>query len=69
MKMLTMLGVTFLFLLLSTFSMVGSAYYSDKNYKLGKFLWRTSTITGILYSISGIVALGICIKSFIDFLF
>ena len=64
-----MLGITFLFLLISTFTMVGSAYYSDKKYKLGKFLWRISMITGLFYSISGLTTLGILVLNFLDFLF
>lgn len=67
--LIKMLGITFLFLLISTFTMVGSAYYSDKKYKLGKFLWRISMITGLFYSISGLATLGILVLNFLDFLF
>lgn len=65
----TMLGITFLLLIISTFAMVGSAYYSDKKYKLGKFLWRISILTGLLYSISGLATLGMLVLDFLDFLF
>lgn len=64
-----MIGITILLLILSTFTMVGSAYYSDKNYKLGKLLWRTSIISGFVYSISGLTTLGIAIYKLLDFLF
>lgn len=66
---ITMIGITILLLILSTFTMVGSAYYSDKNYKLGKLLWRTSIISGFVYSISGLTTLGIAIYKLLDFLF
>lgn len=64
-----MLGITFLLLIISTFTMVGSAYYSDKKYKLGKFLWKISIFTSLLYSISGLATLGMLVLDFLDFLF
>ena len=67
--LITMIVITILLLILSTFTMVGSAYYSDKNYKLGKFLWRTSIITGLFYTLSGLSTLGMIVYKFLDFLF
>lgn len=66
---LTSLGITFLLLLISTISLVGSAYYSDKKYKLGRFLWKFSIATGFLYSLSGMFSLGLIVYKLIDFLF
>lgn len=67
--LITMIVITILLLILSTFTMVGSAYYSDKNYKLGKFLWRTSIITSLFYTLSGLATLGMIVYKFLDFLF
>lgn len=66
---ITMIGITILLLIITTFTMVGSAYYSDKNYKLGKLLWRTSVISGFVYSLSGLITLGMIFYKFLDFLF
>lgn len=69
MKMLTMLGVTFLLSIMTTFSLIGSAYYSDKNYKLGKFLYKASLVIGGFYTLSALAVLGMGVNQIIDFLF
>lgn len=69
MQILAMIGITFLLLIVSTFSLVGSAYYSDKKYKLGKFLWRFAVITGILYNLSAIAIFGMGIYKLIEVIF
>lgn len=69
MSFLKMLGITFILLNISTFSLVASAYYSDKNYEKGKKLWKIGKFSGFLYSISALTTfiMGIC--KLIDFLF
>lgn len=67
--LIKMVVITLLLLVFSTSTLVASAYYSDKNYKLGKFLWRTSIISGFIYSLSGLTTLGIAIYKLLDFLF
>ena len=69
MKMLTMLGVTFLLSIMTTFSLIGSAYYSDKNYKLGKFLYKASLVTGGFYTLSALAVLGMGVNQVLEFLF
>lgn len=64
-----MLGITFLLFIISTFSLVGSAYYSDKKYKLGRFLWKTCLTTSFLYGLSISATLGVLVTRFLDFLF
>lgn len=69
MSFLKMLGITFILLNISTFSLVASAYYSDKNYKKGKNLWKIGKFSGLLYSISALTTLIMGICKLIDFLF
>ena len=64
-----MLGITFLLFIISTFSLVGSAYYSDKKYKLGRFLWKTSLTTSFLYGLYGLATLGVLVTRFLEFIF
>ena len=64
-----MLGITFLLFIISTFSLVGSAYYSDKKDKLGRFLWKTSLTTSFLYGLSVLATLGVLVTRFLEFIF
>lgn len=69
MKILAMIGIAFLLSIITTFSLIGSAYYSDKNYKLGKFLYKASLVIGGFYTLSALAVLGMGINQVLEFLF
>ena len=67
--LIKMIVLTVLLLIVSTFTMVGSAYYSDKNYSLGKLLWRISIVSGGAYGLSALATIIMAVLQFLDFLF
>ncbi|MGL5713011.1 MAG: hypothetical protein ACRCX2_08325 [Paraclostridium sp.] len=65
----TMIIITLILLIISTLALVGSAYYSERNYKAGRFLWRTSVIVGAIYGCAGTVTIGMGAYKILEYLF